>query len=125
MANQVKVAMQQTIITLHEQGWSNRRIARELGLHRETVRGYVNRHKLASGSKAAISPPGSEACNESKAATPPPGSGAAGGEAVVSRFWRSETIMADIPVPPPPNIKLPIETHLTQRRYRIYLAALP
>ena len=77
MANQVKVAMQQTIITLHEQRWSNRRIARELGLHRETVRRYVNRHKLASGSKAAIPPPGS------------------GGGAVVRRFQGQDGL--DIP----------------------------
>jgi IS30 family transposase len=37
MANQLKMAMVHAIITLLERGWSYRRIARELGLHRETV----------------------------------------------------------------------------------------
>jgi hypothetical protein len=36
--NQLKVNQQQTIVALHEQGWSKRRIARELGLDRKTVR---------------------------------------------------------------------------------------
>ena len=33
--------IQQSIATLNKQGWSERRIARELGLHRQTVRRYV------------------------------------------------------------------------------------
>jgi len=40
MANQLKMAMVQAIIALLEQGWSQRRIARELGIHRETVTRY-------------------------------------------------------------------------------------
>jgi transposase len=39
--NQLKVKDQQTIIALHERGWSKRRIARELGLDRLTVRRYL------------------------------------------------------------------------------------
>lgn len=35
--NRLAVSLQQSIHTLHAQGWSARRIARELGLHRETV----------------------------------------------------------------------------------------
>jgi len=35
--NRLTVSQQQAILTLHERGWSARRIARELGLHRETV----------------------------------------------------------------------------------------
>ena len=35
--NRLAVSLQQSIIILHERGWSARRIARELGLHRETV----------------------------------------------------------------------------------------
>jgi transposase len=38
---QLKVNQQQSIRTLHEQGWSKRRIARELGLDRATVRKYL------------------------------------------------------------------------------------
>ncbi|UCC31235.1 MAG: helix-turn-helix domain-containing protein [Phycisphaerales bacterium] len=41
MANQLGVAEQQAIITLVKHGWSRRRIARELGIHRETVSRYV------------------------------------------------------------------------------------
>jgi transposase len=37
MANQLKVAKVLSIKTLHAQGWSQRRIARELGIHRGTV----------------------------------------------------------------------------------------
>ena len=42
MANQLKMALVDSIITLHGHGWSRRRIARELGIHRETVGRYVN-----------------------------------------------------------------------------------
>ncbi len=44
MTNQVGVAMENSIITLNRQGWSNRRIALELGINRKTVDAYVNRH---------------------------------------------------------------------------------
>jgi IS30 family transposase len=37
MANQLKMAKIDAILHLHEQEWSNRRIARELGVHRDTV----------------------------------------------------------------------------------------
>ena len=39
--NRLKVSIQQTIITLGGHGWSQRRIARELGLDRETVARYL------------------------------------------------------------------------------------
>jgi transposase len=48
---QLKVNQQQSIIALHEQGWSGRRIARELGLDRGTVGKY-----LAGHSKPATNP---------------------------------------------------------------------
>ena len=35
--NELNVNLQHSILTLAGNGWSNRRIARELGLHRETV----------------------------------------------------------------------------------------
>jgi transposase len=47
----LKVNQQQSIIALHEQGWSGRRIARELGLDRGTVGKY-----LAVNSKSATNP---------------------------------------------------------------------
>lgn len=39
--NQLKVNQQHTIVSLFEQGWSKRRIARELALDRATVRKYL------------------------------------------------------------------------------------
>jgi transposase len=47
MANRLKMAEQQAIIALARRGWSYRRIARELGVHRETVARYV--HWAATG----------------------------------------------------------------------------
>ncbi len=38
---QLKVNQQQTIVALRQQGWSKRRIARELALDRATVRKYL------------------------------------------------------------------------------------
>jgi hypothetical protein len=52
MANQLKMAAIDAILTLYAQGWSQRAIARRLGVHRETVSRHV---RLASGvSKPAI-----------------------------------------------------------------------
>jgi len=41
MANRLKMAMVQSILTLHARGWSARRIARELQVDRETVSRHV------------------------------------------------------------------------------------
>jgi len=41
MANRIKVAIAVSILTLRQQGWSFRRIAKALGVHRETVARYV------------------------------------------------------------------------------------
>lgn len=49
MANLLKMAEQQAIVALIQRGWSQRRIARELGVHRETVGRYV---RLARGQPA-------------------------------------------------------------------------
>ena len=70
--NQLKVNRQQSIITLFEQGWSKRRIARELGVDRLTVRRY-----LAAGvSKSPTDPrTGSPSVPEAKSPTPRTGSG--------------------------------------------------
>ena len=56
MANRLKMALVTTVYTLLDQGWSRRRIARELGIDRETVRRYA---RLREGSKPAGAPPGS------------------------------------------------------------------
>ena len=41
MANQLKMANIQSILALHHNGWSNRRIAKELCIHRDTVGRYI------------------------------------------------------------------------------------
>ena len=56
MANGLKMAVKHAVIGLLERGWSHRRIARELGIHRETVARYDGLRK----SKPAISTPGSD-----------------------------------------------------------------
>ena len=65
MSNVLKVSLQTTIYSLHNRGWSRRRIARELGINRETVGRYL---LLARGAKPAISTLGSEGCKEAKPA---------------------------------------------------------
>lgn len=43
MANHLKMAESDTVLSLHRQGWSKRKIARELGLDRGTVRRHLRR----------------------------------------------------------------------------------
>jgi transposase len=64
VANLLKMAKLQSILSLHAQHWSQRRIARELGVDRETVRKYLREHLC--GSKPANAPTGS---GESKPAS--------------------------------------------------------
>ncbi|MEK7995848.1 MAG: IS21 family transposase [Planctomycetota bacterium] len=64
MANQVKMAVQEAIIAYSGLGWSRRRIARTLGINRETVGRYL------AAAKPAILPPGPEPSNP---AIPPAG----------------------------------------------------
>jgi len=68
--NVLKVNLQQSIQVLHARGWSRRRIARELGVHRKTVASYLGAAKppiSTTGSaeddaaKVAISTAGSPA----------------------------------------------------------------
>ena len=66
MANHLQVAKVSSILELHAQGWSQRRIARELGVSR----GAVARHLRAAANRAKA-PPGSADSNRAKA---PPGS---------------------------------------------------
>lgn len=68
MANQLKMAIVQAILSLHAQGWSQRAIAKRLEVHRETVSRHIRR--AAGNSKPATltagpgidgaSPPSSE-----------------------------------------------------------------
>jgi transposase len=53
MSNVLKVSLQTTIYSLAERGWSQRRIASELGINRETVSRYLRLVK-ASDSAAGV-----------------------------------------------------------------------
>ena len=79
MANHVKVAMVNAITTLKKLGWPKRRIARELGIDRETVTRYFDLEQLnlkpatnAPIGSDAISKPASNAPIGSKTGTDPP-----------------------------------------------------
>lgn len=69
MANRLKMAEVQFIQVLRSRGWSRRRIARELGIDRETVGRYIRLAEAAS--IPANPPPGSEDENQPN---PPAGS---------------------------------------------------
>jgi hypothetical protein len=74
--NQLKMDLQQAISTLSSRGWSQRRIARELGIDRETVARYRKLARQSEGPKPAIPPAGSEPVPEANPALSPAGSGA-------------------------------------------------
>jgi len=82
---QLKVNLQQSIRTLHKQGWSKRRIARELDLDRATVRKY-----LAGISDPATAQPGSGDPGPSKSPTSHTGSAILSGPASLCDPWREE-----------------------------------
>jgi transposase len=73
MANRLRMALIETIITLRRRGWSRRRIARELGVDRETVTRHLR--GATEASNATIAPPGSKPVEaESNATNAPIGS---------------------------------------------------
>ena len=75
MANELKMAIVESILQLRALRWSARRIARQLGLDRGTVRKYLKQARSAP--KPAIPPAGSDG---SKPATHPPAPGGASPE---------------------------------------------
>jgi transposase len=97
MANRIKMAVADSILVLHRRGWSYRRIARELGIHRETVSRYVRQAAARDGEtderagrkpsivtagtaadgspKPAIPTAGNETSDPVKPAIPTPGNG--------------------------------------------------
>lgn len=73
MPNLLKVAMIETILALRQRGWSQRRIAHELGIDRETVARHLK--QAATDSKPANAPIGSHTVEaDSKPAIAPIGS---------------------------------------------------
>lgn len=65
MCNVLKVSHQEAIRSLYEKGWSQRRIGRELGINRRTVRRYVEEEAKCT----SISTPGSGEPAEAKCTT--------------------------------------------------------
>lgn len=68
MSNTLKVSMIETIRELAQKGWSIRRISKELGIHRKTVRNY-----LGGDSKCTIVPAGDPGAKDSKCTIVPTG----------------------------------------------------
>jgi transposase len=64
MSNQLNMSKIQSVLALRQQGWPFTRIAKELGIHRETVAQYVRRF-----SKPAEAPTGSEGPKPTQAPT--------------------------------------------------------
>src|ERR1700693_4160856 len=93
MANQLKMAEVQAIISLARNSWSNRHIARQLGVHRDTGGRYL---PLAAGtdSKPASAPLGSEARSESAPLGP---QAQVAGQASAAGPWR-EVILQQLEV---------------------------
>ena len=75
MSNLLEVAMIDAILSLHRRNWSQRRIASELGINRETVARYLKQAEAAP--KPANAPPGSAA---SEAAPKPANAPRLGGQ---------------------------------------------
>jgi transposase len=86
--NQLTVNKQEEIIALKDRGWSARRIARELGFDRDTVRKYLRAGEskpatLTTGSlpESGAQPPAAPSEPPAKPATPTTGSSGEAGEA--------------------------------------------
>lgn len=75
MANQIKMAVRDSILTLYDRGMPQRRIARELGINRETVARHI-RGTHSNPPNPAISPIGNLPGDDSKPAIPPTGTDA-------------------------------------------------
>ena len=89
--NQLKVNQQHTIVSLFAQGWSKRRIARELALDRATVRKYL----AAGAAKPPAPQTGSESAAGSKSPTHPhTGSLASRGPVSLCDPWREPIAVA-------------------------------
>jgi transposase len=104
MANRLKMARIQSILSLHAQGWSRRRIARELDVDRETVSRYLQLDQrspaaievgggISKPANAPISRPGSSALIEPPLAPIEPAGPAGSGRRSDCELWR-EVILA-------------------------------
>lgn len=83
---QLKVNQQQTIVALRDQGWSKRRISRELNLDRATVRKYL----AQANSKSPTPQPGAVEAQAPKSPTDPQPGSTRGGPASLCEPWQAE-----------------------------------
>jgi transposase len=81
MANVLKMALSEAILSLRRRGWSRRRIARELGIDRATVSRHLRAAREAPiAANAARRPPGPGEDQPVQVQPAPIGSGAPGGD---------------------------------------------
>ena len=96
MANHLSMAIIDSILPLHQRGWSQRRIARELNIDRETVARHLQAQGLAP--KPANAPLGSATPQpESKPANAPLGSPAIEADAKPANAPLGSAIPAEVP----------------------------
>lgn len=109
MANRLKMAIIQAILHLHSLRWSQRRIAEELDIDRDTVRRYLSRH--LGGPNAAIPPAGFEEPNTATFPGVPAPEGQASDRAAASdQAADSNAAISPAgskPVERPPNTAIP------------------
>jgi transposase len=110
--NELNVNLQHSILTLAGNGWSSRRIARELGINRETVGRYL----LLARAKPAISTPGSESDPNSKPAIPTSGSEPALGPKPASSTAGSAAGRQSLCQPHLPRIEAAVGVGLSAQR---------
>jgi hypothetical protein len=85
MSNNLSMLNQQAINGLIERGWSQRRIARETGFDRKTIRRHV---RLTTAAKSSITTAGSVVAVEQNPPPVPPPALALVGRAIVKRSHR-------------------------------------
>jgi transposase len=95
MANLLKMAISEIIRTLHRRGWSQRRIADQLGVNRETVARHLRRPE--PDPKPAIAPTGSEQADD----TPKPAIAPIGSEQADDTTGPAVAPTGSDTVPPP------------------------
>ena len=106
MANQLKMAVVHSILTLKQLGWSHRQIAKKLGIDRETVARYV--HSPPADSKPATNPiPGSEPVPEVIAGAKPASNPISGCEAA--------GVAAPNPIPGPESLCEPFRVVIEEK----------
>lgn len=87
MANFIKMAIVQSILSLHAQGWSGRRIAKALRISRGTVARHLRQHRQADSNRA-IAPTGSGPPLASAESLPATDRQAAAGPQSKAAQWR-------------------------------------